>query len=129
MAYDYTGDIAFANEIIADFGRAVSFTKITPATVDPVNPLANSAGAPVVVSDVMAAFVFPSGDTNLGQMVSNPALFKSCEKIALVAADGTNDFTQFDILTDTDGDYKIETAQAFRPGLFDVLYFIGINRP
>lgn len=129
MAYDYTDDIAFAIEMVAEFGRAVSFGKLAEG-VNAADPLgAPTSAAPPAVPGISAAFVYPSGVQNLGLRVSSPALFKSAEQIAIVAADGVNDFAAFDMVTDIDGSiWKIVAVDVFKPGPVPVLYYVGVAR-
>lgn len=129
MAYDYAEDLAFAQEMIAEYGRAVSLVKLSAPTVDPANPLGGSSVPPLVVSGVMAAFVAPTGLVHLGAL-KNAKLLKECEQVALVAANGANEFSDFDMMTDDDGsDWKIATVDEFKPGATALLYYIGVNRP
>lgn len=129
MAYDYTDDVAFAVEMIAEFGRAVTFVKASATPADANKPL-HGVGAPTTVPDIMAAFVEPSSVIRLGASTEQkPGLWKESTKIALVAPDGTNDFTTFTAITDSDGSgWKIEHVEELKPGDTTVLYYVGVRR-
>lgn len=132
MAYDYTSDIAFANEIIAEYGRPISFVKASDGAVDDTNPLAGPVVAtPVRVDNIMAAFVELKSSTSLGLNTREIALFGESTEVALVAPDvaGTN-FKDFNFIIDTDGkQWKIEFTYVFKPGLVPVLYYVGVIAP
>lgn len=130
MAYDYTDDVAFALEMIAEYGRAILFVKQSSTPGNPAKPLHGPTAAPLVVPDIMAVFVEPSSVIRLGAAVNqNPGLWKETTKIALVAPDGTNDFTTFTTITDTDGSgWKIEHTEELKPGDTALLYYVGVRR-
>ena len=133
MAYDYSDDVAFAVEMIAEYGRAVSFVKSSSTPGNPAKPLHGpdpEETPSLVVPGIMAAFVEPSSVIRLGASTEQkPGLWKNSTKIALVAPDGTNDFTTFTAITDADNSgWKIEHVEELKPGLVTVLYYVGVKR-
>lgn len=130
MAYDYSDDVAFAIEMIAEYGRAVSFTKFSAVPGDPTKPLHGPTEEPIVVADVMAAFVEPSSVIRLGASSTNqPGLWKESTKIALVGQVEGQDLTTFSTIIDSDGSgWKIEHVEELKPGPTTVLYYVGVKR-
>lgn len=130
MAYDYSGDVAFALEMIAEFGRAVTFVKQSATPGDAAKPLHGPSAAPVSVGNVMAAFVEPSSVIRLGQSSeTKPGLWKETTQIALVGAVEGHDLTTFTTITDSDGTgWKIEHVEVFKPGPTLLLYYVGVRR-
>lgn len=129
MAYDYSDDIAFAVEMVAEYGRPITLTKVA-RDVDAANPLGTPAAVDTVVADIPAVFVYPSGLVNLGLSVKSRELMKQSEQIAIIAADGANSFDQFTTITDQDGsEWAVMRCEVFKPGPVPVLYYLGVNRP
>lgn len=130
MAYDYTDDVAFAQEMIAEFGRAVVMVRASATPGDATKPLHGPSAAPTRVTDVMAAFVELSSVQRLGAATTTgPGFWKEATKVMLIAPDGTNDFTTFTAVEDDDGnEWKITMADAFKPGDTVLLYFVGVKR-
>lgn len=130
MAYDYSEDVAFANEMIAEYGRSITFSKVVDAGADASDPLADSMDADIVSPPVMAAFVEITGLRALGMSVDQVALFKNSTSVALLAPDGFTDFAQFNFLNDTDGSlWKVNATSVLKPGNTVVLYYIGVCAP
>lgn len=129
MSYDYSGDVAFAQEMVAEYGRLV--TLISDAQeVDASDPLGAPTTDPVEVAGVRAVVVYPSGLINLGLSVRSRELMKEAEQIAIIAADGTNDFSQFTGMIDTDGSvWAVTKTEVFKPGDTAILYYLGVKRP
>lgn len=130
MAYDYTDDVAFALEMVAEFGRPVSFVKVSSVPGDADKPLHGPTAEPVTVPDIPAAFVEPSSVIRLGQSTDQrPGLWKETTQIALVAPVAGHDLATFTKLLDSDGTgWKIEHVEAFKPGDTLLLYFVGVRR-
>lgn len=128
MAYDYASDVAFAVEMIAEFGRLVDFHKVSETPLDVNKPLEGN-GADTDVSGVMACFVEPSSLRSLGLSLIVNGVWKDSTQIALVAADGVNDFTTFTTITDSDmTTWTIANADKFQPGDTAILYYVGVKR-
>lgn len=129
MSYDYSGDVAFAQEMVAEYGRLVTLVS-DAQEVDAADPLGAPTTDPVEVSDVRAVVVYPSGLINLGLSVRSRELMKEAEQIAIIAADGTNDFSQFTGMIDTDGSvWAVTKTEVFKPGDTAILYYLGVKRP
>lgn len=129
MAYDYTGDIAFANEMIDEFGRSVSVSRATSGAADPNDPLAGP-GAPVPPVGIRAVQIYPSGTVNLGGTRELMELFPNSSKIFMAGYDGVNDLSEFVFLVDENNtSWKIDKIQVLQPGNEIILYYIGVSRP
>lgn len=128
MAYDYTDDVAFARQEIAEYGRPVTLLKQPSGAADPNNPLAGPSGAVESVPTV-AAFVYPTGLTNLGMGTVSVELFKHCDAIALIANIDGHDVSEFDQLDDGDRTYAIDEVKTFKPGDTVLLYYVGVRTP
>lgn len=125
MAYDYSDDLIFAQEEIAEYGRVVDF--IPPGVlVDANDPMGgNTTPAPITR---IAAFVELSSQSLGAYINAQAGLWKECEQVLLVAADGVNDFTTFPLIKDGAKQWKRHIAQEFKPGDTALLYFIGLVR-
>lgn len=129
MSYDYSGDVAFAQEMVAEYGRLVTLVS-DAQEVDASDPLGAPTTDPVEVAGVRAVVVYPSGLINLGLSVRSRELMKEAEQIAIIAADGTNDFSQFTGMIDTDGSvWAVTKTEVFKPGDTAILYYLGVKRP
>lgn len=130
MAYDYSDDVVFANEMIAEFGRPVTFIKHSGTPGDATKPLHGPSADPLEVPGIYAAFLEPSSVVRLGQGTDQrPGLWKDSTRIMLVAPDGTNDFSTFHAIEDSDGSgWKIEHVEVLQPGATIVLYYVGVKR-
>lgn len=129
MSYDYSGDVAFAQEMVAEYGRLVTLTNDVQE-VDASDPLGAPTADLVEVAGVRAVVVYPSGLINLGLSVRSRELMKEAEQIAIIAADGTNDFSQFTGMIDTDGSvWAVTKTEVFKPGDTAILYYLGVKRP
>jgi hypothetical protein len=128
VAYDYSDDVLTAQEMIAEFGRAVTFGKMSE-TPNPTNPLHGPVAVPTTVSGVMACFVEPSSAVRLGASSARERLWKDATQIMLVAPDGTNEFDLFEEVTDLDGSvWSVGHTEKLQPGPTVLLYFIGVRR-
>lgn len=128
MAYDYSDDVGFAREMIAEYGRAVTFVKASSALADPNRPALGNA-PPLTVAGVMAVGVELFGNA-LGNYIDREnALWKECQQVFMVAPSGAHQFHEFTSITDSDGGtWKIHVGSKLRPGDTDVLFFIGCKR-
>jgi hypothetical protein len=129
MAYDYSADVAFATEMVAEYGRLITLTKEVQE-VDSADPLGAPVADPEEVAGIRAVFVYPSGLVNLGLSVRSRELMKESEQIAIIAADGTNAFDQFTGAIDSDGSvWAVNATEVFKPGDTTLLYYLGMKRP
>lgn len=127
MAYDYTDDIAFAVESVAEYGRPVRFRKVNTA-VDAANPLAGPTAAPVLSDAVPAVFVVLTGNNSFGISKQTVELMKASEQTAMIAPSGV-DYEEFTHIVDFDNSvWKIDVIDKLMPGVVPVLYFIGVSR-
>lgn len=129
---DYSRQIASARRQIAAKGRRVAFYSNTSGVGDTTKPLSGPAApaTAMAVENVPAVFVQPSSLQSLGFGVRNVELFGNCTQIAMIAADGVNDFSTFKFMKDFDGsDWKIEYTERLQPAEQPILYFVGVRRP
>ncbi len=126
MAYDYTDDVAFAVEMVAEFGRAIRFVLLNE-TVNDADPLA-APPAPALSAPVPAVFVAPTGVVDLGATATTRDLLKGFEQVAIVAPSAI-DYEAAEKVRDHDGsEWKIGRVLKFQPGDTALLYYIGVNR-
>lgn len=127
MAYDYTDDVAFAVESVAEYGRAVKFKRLAE-TVDPANPLAGPVAAPALSDPVPAVFVVLTGNNSLGISKRTVDLMKNSEQVALIAPSAIDYAAQTHIVDFDNSVWKIDLIDKFMPGAVPVLYYIGVSR-
>lgn len=132
MATDFTDDIEFAQQEIADNGRAVTLIQFEAAAADPAKPWEGSAdprGNPAASLPLFAVFVQPSSLAKLGKTSISDDLAKRSEQIAMVAPGATADLTIFNTLQDTDGSFwKISGIEELRPNEQLVIGYVGVSR-
>lgn len=127
MAYDYTDDVAFAVEMVEEFGRGVQFVTLSE-TRDDANPLAGSTTQPTVSDPIPAVFVAIAGLNELGASAEIRDLLKAYEQTCLVAP-STTDYEACQLIRESDGgEWKIGRVLKFMPGDTALLYYIGVNR-
>ena len=131
MAYDYAEDIAFAQEVIAEFGRPCTFEIVTSTPADTSKPW-NGPAAPVAASSsaVPAAFVPVSG-AGLGKQVEEDMLLHRAQQVCLVApsaAEPSFDFAACHRVQDGGVSWRVVKAEVFRPGGSALLYALGLAR-
>lgn len=126
---DHTEFLLLARELIDEDGRLVTFQLLDGDAADPNKPW-KGAGAPTVKASVDTYAVFlPSGGDDLGKIISNNELFKSCEQVLLVAPPVTGeDLGSFNVILDGGSRWAINVAQELKPGPTSLLFAIGVSR-
>lgn len=130
--FDYTEIIEVADELTAEFGRAVTFRAddVTPA--DPNQPW-DGGGSTETTVELNAVFVPPNtvrqfGVTALGQGTEFMDMLQMSEQIAIVYQ-GDNDLRNFDYIDDPGlGRWKIIGLQVLRPADDNILSFVAVRR-
>jgi hypothetical protein len=128
MAVDWQRTRNTVERLIGLYGRAVSFVNdVGPA--DPTEPL-GLPGDRLVVSNVMAVFVRPSGYIKLGESDQmDPGMWPEADKIMLVLPSLTDRYQDFTRVIDTDGqEYKIYKTELLQPGPVPVLIYVGLKQ-
>lgn len=125
---DYARAVALAQRLINKNGRTITIDRLSAVALD-VNKPWKGPGAPTVAATVSpkAVFLPHASLSDLGLFAPDDELLKRAEQVALLAADGTNDFTTFHRITDTTM-YRIDWVRALKPGDTVILYAIGVCR-
>lgn len=123
---DFNRALLQARKLINKNGRLVSFVKVGGLS-DTNKPLHGSAE--VTVPNIRACFIFPSGFVELGHTKEMfEGLWEQIEQIALVAYDGTNDFSSFHKILDRGTEHKIIRGYELAPADLPIMYYIGTRR-
>lgn len=130
MAFDYTDIAAFAVEMVAEYGRQVTFVELGDVPADAAKPWLGASAprtSPASTLSVMAVFVEPASIDVLGKEATVQDFVKRSVKIALVAT-GVS-MSPYDEVIDTDGSrWKIQGFSELTPGDTTLLYFVGLSR-
>lgn len=117
--FDYTELVADADEIIAEFGRQVTFIKTTSVPRDSSRPWRGpSVSNDTVLNDRWAAVVPYTSDDDKDAV-------RAGVKMVIVSASQfpDDDGELFDKMTDSDGStWDLHNAQVINPGSVRVLY-------
>lgn len=113
---------------IDKYGRLVNFVNDAgPANAsDPLGPPA----ARLVVPDIKAAFVRPSGYIKLGEStMMDPGMWPEADKIILVLPSLEHDFEKFTRVIDQKDSqgYKIYKTEMLQPGPVPILLYVGLK--
>lgn len=129
--FDYAGLKLTVNELMTEFGRAVTLRRRARSTNDPSKPWQgpNVLSAPVDIS-FDGVFVPPNtvrqfGLTALGQGTELVDLLRFSEQICIMAQDV--DIRGYDTLVD-EVDWSVTGFQVLKPGDIFMLAFIGVRR-
>lgn len=132
MAFDYSDIADFAVEMVAEYGRTVTFVELGDVAADPLKPwrgagATSARAAPASTLAVMAVFVEPASIDVLGKEATVQDFVKRSTKIALVAT-GVS-MSPFEEVIDADGSrWKIQGFSELTPGDTTLLYFVGLAR-
>lgn len=119
--------LAKARKLITKHGRLVTMIK-KQGLSNSTKPLHGGA-ADLEVPNVRACFVFPSGFVELGHTREMfEGLWEQIDQIALVAYDGTNDFSRFHTIMDRGEEHKIIRGYELAPSDLPIMYYIGTRR-
>lgn len=108
--------------------RELAMVRYATTVVDPDDPL-GAVTLPYAPVTVRGVYVEPSSNTALGFSIQNHAMFKACSAIFLLAADGVNDFEEFDEVIDRGKKLIIDHVEKLDPGETPILYFVGVKTP
>jgi hypothetical protein len=130
MAVDWTDTIAFAKEMIAEYGRVIQIEKLSAGPADPTpGKRWRGAGVPTVADSVTASGVFlpPSGD-EFGAKIATEDMLAEVEQIVLVGQTPSV-VTEYNSILDSDNlRYAIKWTWWLKPGNDILLYAFGVCR-
>jgi hypothetical protein len=129
LAFDYSGLAATAQELVTEFGKAVTLRRLDTVPPNPsepwVPPADPRAGATTLA--VTAVFVEPSSLQNLGG--PNTQLddwVRRSQQIAIVAA--PEDLSSFSELIDGADLWRVVGCSTLNPGGTRILHYVGLAR-
>lgn len=129
MAFDYSELATTAQELVIEFGKAVTLRRLVSAPPDPqtpwLPPVDPRAGATTLA--VTAVLVEPSSLQNLGgpnaQLVD---WVKRASQIAIIAH--PDDISTFSELVDGSEVWRVVGVSTLNPGGTRLLHFVGVAR-
>lgn len=125
MAYDYSDDLAFATEMITEFGGECTFTK-QDSTIDPDDPLGPSLVADTTVTAFGVGLEVIGNE--FGKYIDLKELVAKHDRVILFPGHATEDYSSYHMLTDADGEtWKIGNVMTFKPGTLALLHFVGLK--
>jgi len=123
--YDYSDDLAFAVEVITEFGSPYTLTRLDKG-VDPDNPL----GPSLVANATTNAFgvnIEVIGN-EFGRYINLKDLLAKHDGVVLFPGHTSIDYSSYHLLTDLDTKvWKIGEVMTFKPGNLAILHFVGIT--
>lgn len=134
MAFDYTGVQADAISLVSEFGRSVTFQRFDQSAGNVLKPWdgpSDVTASPDATLTADAVFVEPESAVELGLTVEDSELFKTSEKIMIVAPPTTfttDDLETFNAVIDGTIRWRIEQVTKLKPGATTLLYFVGVAR-
>ena len=133
MAFDYTPIANTAKTLIENFGRSMTFIRLSRAADDANKPWRSTATprtSPDASTTVTALMVEPGNDLGaLGEQVDIPDLTTRTGKILIVAAASAPgvDLETYDEVLDDGVYYKAQVIHALQPGATKLLYFFEVT--
>lgn len=129
-SFDYGPIALVAKNLIAKFGRSLSFVELGDVAADPAKPYLGSAsprGAPKQTVVLPGVLVEPSSLQALGKNVVSDDFLKRSTQIGLVFS--ASNLQPFDEVIDTDTSrWKITDLSHLKPGDTSLLWFVGLKR-
>lgn len=115
-------------ELIEEFGRVVTFERLSATPAD-VNKPWRGPAAPTVAAtaSLRAAFVPPTG-AEFGKDWISSDLLSRCEQVCLVAPDDTFDLNNCTSVNDGGQRWNVAWTWVLRPGDINMLFAIGVKR-
>jgi len=125
MAFDYSGLIATADQLISDFGRDVTIRRKSTTPTDPTKPWRDVEPFPAGDSLTVKAVIVPQ---DAEQQPGSRVRRDTATAHIAAAADGGNELETFDeILEADDKVWKIIDVQVIDPGPSRVLYILTLE--
>lgn len=129
MAFDYSEVAATAQELVTEFGKAVTLRRLNATPPNPAEPwlppVDPRVGAATLA--VSAVFVEPSSLQNLGgpnaQLVD---WLKRAQQIAIIAH--PDDLSSFSELVDGADVWRVVGVSTLNPGGTRLLHYVGVSR-
>lgn len=130
MSFDYTEIAGIAQELVAEFGRAVTLRQVATTGPDPAQPWrgpVDPRSAPVATLAVTACMVEPSSARELGLNVQVTDWLKRAQQIAIVAS--ADDLSEYSELVDSDTSvWRVVGVSTLQPGATRILHYVGVAR-
>lgn len=130
MAFDYGPIQAKAQELVAEFGKAVTLRRLDVTPPDPDMPWrgpTDPRATPAATLDVDAVFVEPSSLQTLGVNVTLLDWVKRAQQVAIVAH--ASDLSDYSELVDSDSSpWRIVGVSTLNPGGTRLLHYVGVTR-
>lgn len=130
MAFDYLPILATAQELVTEFGKAVSLRRLNSTPPDPSMPWlppADPRAVPAETLAVDAVFIEPSSLRTLGLNAKLVDWLPRAQQIAVVASSA--DLGGFSELVDTDTSiWRVVGLSTLNPGGTRLLHYVGVSR-
>jgi hypothetical protein len=129
--HNYDEDLAFAIDMVQEFGREVTFVKLTAGPTDTAKPWRATTAPrdnPEETITVEGVFVEPESLERLGKARASGDFIKSAEQVLIVASD--QDLGRFDEVIDSadQSAWKIDNHQMLAPGNKIILHYFRVQR-
>ena len=131
-AFDYTELASMVEEMIDEFGRAISLVELDGTSDDLAKPWRGSTAPRTAATTVSATGVFvePTSVAELGFMATDFQFTKRAEQVLIVSAKktGANEIEDFHEVVDGAIRWRIEKVHLLKPGATRLLYFIEVKQ-
>ena len=119
MAFDYSGLLATATELIDEFGRSVSLTKKGSSATDPAKPWEGGTATDTTSSTLKAVYM------------EDTSYFKDDSRVRVTdracIVDGVIEPSEGDKITDSSDVFEIVAAKAIEPGDTAIAYMLALR--
>jgi hypothetical protein len=128
--FDYAEVLVIAQELVTEFGKAVTLRRLNATPPDPDMPWRGPVDPRAVPAETLAVdavFVEPSSQQMLGVNTQQLDWLKRAQQLAIVASSA--DLSVFQELVDTDSSvWRVVGVSTLNPGGTRLLHYVGVAR-
>ncbi len=131
--FDYTGLANDSQQLVADFGRSVTFVKFDETPDDSAKPWRGNLTpreTPNASTTILAVFAHPSSATQLGLTIRESDFTKRETQIVMIAPGSTDTtaYETYDEIVDGTKRWKITRTEVLKPGDTTMIFFFFVER-
>lgn len=127
--FDYASVLQTAQELVTEFGKAVTLRRLNATPPDPDMPWRGPADPRAVPAETLAVdavFVEPSSQQMLGVNTQQLDWLKRAQQLAIVASSA--DLSVFQELVDGSDAWRVVGVSTLNPGGTRLLHYVGVSR-
>jgi len=128
MAFDYTSSKALSVEMIRNYGRQMTFQKMSATAVDPAKPWNGPAAPTVGTQIVLYAVAIPAWGLQMGTFGVDEEMLRRVDMVLIVEPYDSDTLDDYHVVLDGNQRYKREWFQRLAPGTTNLLGVWGVKR-